>query len=140
MALSLDGARRSVEKLFLDRCTIIRDPEGPHDDVYDEETMQMVPNVDDSKRIYSGRCNFAPKNLQTNLVELVAGQDLSDVTFRFSVPWNAPGLAIGDLITCTASKYDTTLKGRKFRVTGVTRTSLLVWRQATVNLVETPYG
>lgn len=140
MALNLDGARRSVDKLFLDRCVIVRDPEGARDDVYDEATMQMVPATDDSKRVYSGKCVFTTKDLQSNEAKEYAGQEATDATYRIALPWNVPDMAIGDVITCTASKYDKTLQGRKFRVTAVTRTSFLVRRQATVQMLETPYG
>lgn len=140
MALNLDGARRSVNKLFLDKCVIVRDPEGAQDDVYDEATMQMVPVTDDSKRIYTGKCAITPMDLQTDRAKEYAGQEAADNSYRLSLPWNVPNVAIGDVITCTASKNDRTLQGRKFRVAAVRRTSYLVWRQATVQMLETPYG
>lgn len=118
----------------------MRDPEGTRDDVYDEETMQMVPVSDDSKRVYSGKCVIAAKDLQSNEAKEYAGQEAADTAYRIYLPWNVPDMAIGDVITCTASKYDKTLQGRRFRVISVTRTSFLVRRQATVQMLETPYG
>jgi hypothetical protein len=138
VAVRLDGPRRRVQRLMVDGCVITRDPPVTSDDVLNRSTGALTAPVDDAVTIYEGACFIARSGIR-NRDEDRGGVDASSGEYLVSVPFDAPPLRRLDQIL-VVSAQDESLTGKKLRVRSVEHGSLLVWRQASCELVEGPYG
>ena len=128
----LDGARRRVARLMEDTCSIRRPKAIPFHEI-DPVTGDILDPVE-AGPIYAGRCLVLRAGYRADDRDR-AGAEAAKNSNTLSIPWDAPDLRPGDLVSIGTSQ-DPTLAGRRFVVRDVVRTSFLVWRQATIEQVE----
>lgn len=126
--LDLTPARKAVEALMTDRCSITDDPSGAADDVLDPTTGELVTPADDSKAVWSGPCLLAPLT-QTGPDEdgLAPVTDTGRLAYKALIPIGAPPIPIGAVLQVTSSK-DRQLIRSRFQVLVVVQQSLQVAR------------
>lgn len=118
-----------------DACSIRRPVAQPYDEI--DPVTGDVLQASEAGPVYAGKCLLQKGGYRADDRER-AGADVAKTANVLSIPWNVD-LRVGDEVTMTSST-DPTLVGRVFTVRDVTRTSILVWRQATVEQVETAHG
>lgn len=100
------AGRRAAERLMVDACTITR-----------ESTRST--NVDSgitskaTAQLYTGKCRVQQPGRMAR-PELVAEAQLYQQLIDVQVPMTVTGLAVGDVVTITASALDPDLVGRRF--------------------------
>lgn len=132
----VDGARRRVAKLMTDTCSVTRQQDRYSAGSMNPETLEVTPDPVDT--VYKGKCYIAPSGRQARTDD-VAGNDASQRDYLISIPFDAPELRPGDLVTIDTSA-DLVLAGNKFEVRDLTVSTIYVWRQATMVGLETSRG
>lgn len=112
MPLNLDPIKKIVEGYMVDRCTVVRDPEGSSDDLWNDVTGQYEPPVGDFLQVYAGPCMIYPNSAFT---ERQRGDVPENVTqYWLEVPIAALGFEPEDIVTCTVADNDPALVGKVF--------------------------
>ena len=132
MTLDLGPARRRIEERMTDRCVITRDVEGTADDVFDEETGNLTPPVNDASTIYDGVALF------TRLDNLAQGVVLGSVDeardrYQVSIPFTATAVPLGSVVIATAT-HDPRLLAKRFVVKSVAVGTHVARQRMTVEL------
>lgn len=109
----LTYARETVAKLMEATCVISRPGDRSESDVVDEVTLEVVSGAD-PPTVYTGPCTAIASGDGTAVVH---------------IPWDAAEVKEDDLVAVTASTQDSLLVGRRLKVTGVNRSSFVVWRR-----------
>lgn len=109
-------AAAAAERLMVDACTITRDP-----DFADDSTLNTTTGVltgAGTVEIYDGSCKIAPRDRQASATN-EGGAPQTWSRYRVSIPLSADEVAIGDVVTVTASVWEHLLPGQTLTVTGV---------------------
>ena len=118
--IDVTRSRAATEREMVDECTITRDPQGVHDDVFDESTGRyQTPPAADSTLVYDGPCLLSSLSAQGAGNAAEGGQDIYREQYRLRVPvldqhGNDLVPMIGDTITITASLNDPAMVNREF--------------------------
>lgn len=123
----VEAGRAAAERLMVDTCTIVR----PGSYGAPDESTGIPTRTTTS--VYSGACRVKPEQAG----EQNAGER-EVVTRRFvvSLPADTDGVAVGDVVTVTASVYDVGLEGASLVVVGVPVGSHLTARRLLAEWVE----
>lgn len=115
MTAALDRGRAMAESLMLDACTIVH-PATSGD--VDEATGR--PSSTAGATVYTGPCKVQSADLEVRNPE--SGEHpYSLQRFAVHIPVTATGVAVGDVVTITASSTDPAQVGRVFRVASLFR-------------------
>lgn len=98
----LTFARRQVEKLMDDTCTVVRP--GTGQGAFDDETGTYGDPP--ATPIYGGRCKFKPNNEVQPHDDTRGEQHRHQRLYEVGLPWDAPDFQEGDLVTCTSARSD----------------------------------
>lgn len=118
--IDLTRSRTAAENVMVDECTITRDPQGVHDDVFDESTGRyLTPAATDTTTIYDGPCLVVATSTRANGQKSEGGQDIFRQEYRLRIPvvdghGNDLIPLIGDTVTITDSLNDPAMVGREF--------------------------
>jgi len=130
--MNLAPAERAVTKLMTDDCTITRDSEGVGDDTWDDVLGTYTRPSPDESEIYSGKCMVLPTPLGSRPGQSAAVEDPGSRELRILIPLDQVDVAIGDVVTVTASRRDPALVDRTFAVIGTVAQTFAVYRQLDV--------
>lgn len=137
----LRGATATVESLMDDTCAITRNPGGATDATLDPDTGAYVdptPFV----QVYDGSCKVAPIRQSWNRTASEGGVTYSSGTYVLTLPvtvlrdhpeWEPE---VNDEVVMTWSMRDSSLVGRRFRISGVERKTFVVSRRCMMELVS----
>lgn len=106
-------ARTAAELLMEDTCAITRDPQFVADSTLDTATGSLTTGP--TSTIYAGACTVTPVTRQQAETD-EGGAPLLRLDYRASIPVDAPEVAVGDVLTVTASVRDAQLVGQRFVV------------------------
>ena len=118
--IDLTRSRAATEAEMVDECTITRDPQGVHDDVFDEATLTyQAPAASDSTQVYAGPCMVVAMSTRAQGQLSEGGQDVFRQEYRLRIPvvdehGNDVIPLIGDTITVTDSLNDPAMVDREF--------------------------
>jgi hypothetical protein len=108
-------ARAAAERRMVDTCTITTDPEFLDDSTLDDETLAL--SDEGTVTIYTGACLIAPEERQEAHVD-EGGAPMVRRAYVADIPVDAAAVAIGAVLTVTASVNDPLLVGERFTVDG----------------------
>lgn len=131
MPINLEPARRQIEALMDDTCTITHDT-GTADDAFDEASGKHYPADPDIDTVYEGKCKITAAGGTDRTEE--AGALPAKSAYRGSIPVGSPPVPLGAKLTVTASLRDPELVGRSFTVRGVIANTMLVQRRLQLEL------
>lgn len=106
------AGRRAAEALMVDVCTITH---GTGAATLNETTGRRTLTT---STVYSGPCRVQVPQAQPQTSD-VAERSATVQQLTISIPVTATGVAVGAVVTVTASALDPELAGRVFRVSGV---------------------
>lgn len=134
MTLDLSLARTIAEEHMIDRCQVIRDPEGTLDDDIDPVTREHVHNPGDETTIYEGPCLAAKTDQQSRTAE--GGQTMFRRQWRIRFPISVPRLLAGDIVVMVPSedpRSNPDLVDQRFKIVEVDdrsfRSSRMAWAE-----------
>jgi hypothetical protein len=96
--------------------------------VYDDAT------IGDGGRGLGARCKVTPKSEARPIVTLEGGTQVLPRYYDGSIPWDAPAVYPGDVLTITSSRRDPQLVGKSFRVRESLTSTMLVARRLVLEL------
>lgn len=108
----VDAARAAAARLLLlDTCNVDR----PGEPVFDPNTG--LHSVGETSVIVAGDCNLTPFTGVGFLAEQFGGESVDTTKYRLSLPWDAPEVRKGDIVTMVTSE-DPELADRRYLVVG----------------------
>lgn len=118
----LSADRALVESYMVDRCKVLRDPEGTTDDELDDVTLEYPANPGDETTVYGdpdgGPCllgRFVRRESRTD----EGGQRVYRRLHRIRFPFDAPPFVVRDVVLMVTSPdvaSSPRLVGQRFRV------------------------
>lgn len=111
----LEASKARMEARFTDACVISSDPEGPRDDVTDEDTGTVTEAADDPSVVYRGPCLVSGGSAPRPVT--VGGTSYYEYVLPVSIPVTAAVPPNGSVVLITKSG-DIRLKGQYLYVTG----------------------
>lgn len=134
MNLDLSAARSTAEGMLVDRCRILRDPQGKRDDVLDRATLQLSRPSGDETVVYEGPCLVSERRLRAGQEE-EGGGPVRRQNWQVRIPLSAPETRIRDIVLMLASRRPE-LVGRRFRIGEINRNTLATTRRHFAEDVE----
>ena len=130
--------RAVAESLMEDSCVISRDPGFLTDSTFNAATGELTPAstppaVAGRVEVYAGKCTVAPVARQDD-EDNEGGAAVVRRSYEARVPFDAPRVAIGDLLTVTEATHDPELTSRTFVVDGVAVGTFVYYRPLTLDL------
>ena len=110
--LELAGIREDMEAELTDTCLIERIDDGDRGTV-NRTTGALSGEV--RLTIYNGICDFSPIRSRRDRFDAFGESLIFTRQYRVKLPYDAPEVLVGDLITITVSE-DTNVIGREFEV------------------------
>ncbi len=115
--IDVTGARERTEADLVDKCVITRDPQGVHDDTFNELDLTYgTPAAGDTSTIYADLCSIAAVATQGRGEQTEGGQMVYRDEYRARVKVTNTVPAIGDVFTLTVSANDESMVGRRFTI------------------------
>lgn len=125
----LPDFRASALSLMVDTATVVRPGGEP---TFDPETGTLTPSA--GSTVYVGPCRL--RQPSPSEAEVIFGDEqLTRTRFMVDLPHDTAGIAVGDVLTFTAST-DPDVTGRRFQVMGVPLSTLTVHKSYPVEVVE----
>jgi hypothetical protein len=119
--LDLSSARAKAEDALVDRCRILRDPQGQRDDVYDRSTNKLTRPPGDEAVVFEGPCLVSQRQYRER--EMEGAQQVRRQVWQVRIPLSSPEIRKRDVVLMLRSARPD-LVGRRFRVLEVNRNSL----------------
>ncbi|MCA1571928.1 MAG: DUF6093 family protein [Chloroflexi bacterium] len=123
----IEFGRQVAEEAMEDRCRILRDVPGPRDDTLDPVTGRLVRPSGDEATVYEGRFLVTETAFDRRSAE--GGRTAHYRAWRARIPVSAPLPARNDVLLVLTCRRDSTLIGRRLRVTDVNQSSVGVTRR-----------
>lgn len=128
---NLAPAKRAVEKLMDDTCTITVDEHGVLDGTVDQDTGRLVKRDPHPGLIYDGPCKVRSEGLVSGTHGAPeGGSTINPRIYTGAIPLDidgvlTPEIPVGAVLVVTSSRRDPELVGKEFRV-GETRYGTMV--------------
>jgi len=122
-------ARKRMEEGMVDTCQAVRPSVGVPE--FDPVTGDIDP--DDPATIYVGKCQVNGLGTSTRMR---GGETEYATLAQLSIPWDAPQLLVGDLVTVTTSVNDEGLGGIELTVIGLGRGTRIARQRVTCEYVR----
>lgn len=122
--------RAAAESLMVDTCTVTRVTGRTLDE--DDGTYSDTTSI-----VYSGKCRIQVRNAAVAALPLSGEREVVAFMLELQTPMTGAALAVGDVVTVTASLYDPTLADRVFRVREVFHKSHATARRTLVQEEQT---
>lgn len=130
VASMIAAGRVKVEDTFIDECLFVRPSTG----VRSFDPVSMVSTPPAAVDVYSGRCRVKkPTALQE--VEVFGDVQVTVQRRLINLPFDVPEVRVGDVGSVTSSVDGEVLR-QSLRVVAVGSTSVLMFRQVGVEVVE----
>ncbi len=131
-ASELAGIRADVQQLFVDACTIERQPTSKADTVRQVQrgTGELID--DPRELIYTGVCSIWPIKSRRDRFDEFGQGLIFTRQYRVTLPYTVDDVQIRDIWTTTSSD-DTQLIGREMEVRDVIVSTILGYRSLTVH-------
>jgi hypothetical protein len=131
-ASELAGIRADAQQLFVDACTIERQPTSKLDSIREVErgTGQLID--DPRELIYTGSCSIYPIKSRRDRFDEFGQGLIFTRQYRVTLPHSEDDVQIRDIVTITSSD-DTQLIGREMEVRDVIVSTILGYRSLTVH-------
>ena len=130
--------RSFIESFMIDKCRITRNVSGVFNATLDEETGELVDEVEDIV-VYEGKCTIA--RILTRDKEFYEGEMPEFANgYKLLIPASVVGGQLGDTLVFTSTSHDPRILDLKFRITDIEVFTHTAYRRLSVTAIENSLG